>query len=414
ALLSKTDICILPVVLLLLAWWKNGHIRRREILSLIPWLFIGGILAGITIYIEHGTAGAQGPVFAFSVSQRLIIAGKDFWFYPFKLLWPHPLLEVYPSWDVGHILPTDWMFGGTALGILVILWLLRKKIGRGVFTSVAFYGITISPLLGFISFSAMIYTFVTDHYQYLACIGIIVLVVELAANGFEKLGEKFAGGSVEHHLWRPAVLATGALLLELSVLTWTQCQLYKSPSAIWENVLTYDQNSWLALDQRGYYEYQMGDIKDAEQDERRAYQITGGNNFVADGTLGLFLLNTQNDYREGVPLLVQSLKINPYQPVCVTLLAYCYEHQGMINNALLLLKDGLNLMPNDPALNISMGEFLESQGQHQAALDHFKKALRYEPMNAACLLDVARVLEKSGREQEAKAEYAKAMEFNTK
>ncbi|HMD55737.1 MAG TPA: hypothetical protein VKJ65_14415, partial [Phycisphaerae bacterium] len=164
ALLSKTDICILPVVLLLVAWWKNGHIRRREILSVIPWLLIGGLLACLTIYIEHGTAEATGPAFTFSLSQRVIIAGKDFWFYPFKLLWPYPLLAVYPRWDVDHISMVDWLFPIMAFCIPTLLWLGRKKIGSGPFSAVAYYGIAILPVLGFTSFYTMIYTFVADHY----------------------------------------------------------------------------------------------------------------------------------------------------------------------------------------------------------------------------------------------------------
>src|SRR5271170_784038 len=115
ALLSKTDICTLPVVLLLLAWWKRGRVTRIEILSVIPWLLIGVLLACLTISIEHGNAGAHGQIFDFSLSQRVIIAGKDFWFYPFKLLWPYPLLAVYPRWDIDHIQAWDYLFPFTAL-----------------------------------------------------------------------------------------------------------------------------------------------------------------------------------------------------------------------------------------------------------------------------------------------------------
>ncbi|HTV48981.1 MAG TPA: tetratricopeptide repeat protein, partial [Phycisphaerae bacterium] len=420
ALLAKTDICTLPAALLLVAWWKQGRITRAEILSVIPWLLVGALLACMTIYIEHGTAGALGPAFGFSLEQRLIIAGKDFWFYPLKLFWPHPLLAVYPRWDVDHFTPADWVFPAAALAAPVVLWLLRKKIGCGPFTAVAYYAITISPVLGFTSFYTMIYTFVADHYQYLASIGIIVLVVESAAAGWERLrgylkkieAEKNTTGLI---LWgnRPGpMIAASALLLELGVLTWGQSQLYRKPTDIWNYVLSYHPNSWLALEQVGLYNLQAGDIKDAEEYEEQAMAVTGGENFFVDANLAYLYVRAYNDISDAIPFLEQSVRLNPYQAYNIYSLATFYEQLGQMNKASALLNYGLKLMPRDSQLHRAMGEYYARIGQPDAAITEFRAALDYTPDDVPVMYDLAIILANTGRQNEAFNECQRILTFD--
>ena len=56
------------------------------------------------------------------------------------------------------------------------IYFLRRYVGRSVEVAAAFFVATLSPVLGFIMLYTFRYTFVADHYQYLACIGPIALV----------------------------------------------------------------------------------------------------------------------------------------------------------------------------------------------------------------------------------------------
>ncbi|HMD53307.1 MAG TPA: hypothetical protein VKJ65_02010, partial [Phycisphaerae bacterium] len=241
ALLSKTDVCTFPVILLLIVWWKRNAINKQEILGVVPWLVLGLAAAAMTIFVEHGQAGANGENFKFSLIQRIVIAGKDLWFYPQKLLWPHPLLEVYPRWNVDHLAPWDYLFPLSALGVFILLFLLKKKIGRGPFIATAFYAITLSPLLGFISFYTMKYTFVADHYQYIPCIGLIVLILEPVArflNGLSirKSLERFSPAVRQIIAYGPAAILCVVLLGVLGSVTYAQSKIYSPPVNVWLNV----------------------------------------------------------------------------------------------------------------------------------------------------------------------------------
>src|SRR5271170_3076423 len=358
ALLAKTDTCTLPVVLLLLTWWNNGKITRQELQALAPWFCLALVFAAITIHMEHELADVWGPAFTFDISKRLMIVGMNLWFYPFKIIWPHPLLEIYPRWNIDQISPGQWVFPISAAAVPVILWFLRKKIGRGPLMAVAYYGITILPVLGFTSFYTMVYTFVADHYQYLACIGIIVLVTESAACGFELLNKHWTrknfptgaeAGSNRSYWpsWLPAGAASIALLATLGTLTYMQSNLYNPPEKLWQNVLNNDKTSWQARLQLAALDAFNHNTLEAYNKMIDAISQPGGQNYLALNFLGLFYLNTEHDYQSAAELLGDSLNLNPYQSVVICEMAQCREKLGQTDQAIKDIKSGLVLMPND-------------------------------------------------------------------
>ena len=56
--------------------------------------------------------------------------------------------------------------GGGALALL--LWLLRERIGRGPLAGALYFALTLGPVLGFVDFGYLRYSFVADRFQYLA------------------------------------------------------------------------------------------------------------------------------------------------------------------------------------------------------------------------------------------------------
>ena len=57
-----------------------------------------------------------------------------------------------------------------------MIYFARRFVGRSVEVAAVFYVATLSPLLGFIMLYTFRYTFVADHYQYVACLGPVALV----------------------------------------------------------------------------------------------------------------------------------------------------------------------------------------------------------------------------------------------
>jgi tetratricopeptide (TPR) repeat protein len=267
ALFSKTAACFLPPVLLVMIWWKRGRVTLREIALSLPLFIMALGLGAFTAHLEHSRVGAIGPEFDFSFLQRIVIAGDAVCFYIGKLFWPDPVMQIYPRFDIiargagGHIGQPILYLGPIVAGaIAVVLFLLRKKITRGPLAAYLFFLAGLFPVMGFINYYTMIYTFVADHYQYLAGAGMIVLAVEtglwilrrVAAlrsepQGFPVYkGAKAAGQLVEAQAERQRFmrlagsLLFGGLILSIGVLAFGDSSLYQDPRDLWSHNAKYN------------------------------------------------------------------------------------------------------------------------------------------------------------------------------
>lgn len=233
-LLSKTAVCTLPVAILVILWWKDRWRDKEIVLRLIPWFIIAFIIGMVTVHVEHTSVGTHGADWRFTIGQRILIAGHAFWFYIIKLLWPHPLLMIYPRWHLGNSVGYIWAIAAVAL--FAFLWSMRDRMGRGPMAAMLFYLITIGPVLGFITFYTQLYSFVADHYQYLACIGPMVLAGELIYWLADKAGQ-----------WKHAVALAGAtvLLVVLGWISFNQSKLYDLDYTLWHYVYEHNRNSFI-------------------------------------------------------------------------------------------------------------------------------------------------------------------------
>ena len=157
----------------------------------------------------------------------------------------------YPRWNIDA---TDiWQYAWPAefRMVLVCAWLLRKRLGRGVVTALLFFPAMLFPMLGFFSLYTFVYTFVADHYQYMASIGPIALVAGIAATAYRRSGEntKFI-----------IVSAVGVLLITLGALTWQQCEAYKNSDTLWADTLKKNPDSWLGARANRLFALQSGEI----------------------------------------------------------------------------------------------------------------------------------------------------------
>ncbi|MEZ4652389.1 MAG: hypothetical protein R3E12_01985 [Candidatus Eisenbacteria bacterium] len=170
ALLSKSVTCTLPVVLGLLLWWKHGRVHWRQVSQLGVLLLIGALSGALTVWVERTVVGAEGDEFALTVADRLLVAGRAAWFYAGKLLWPHPLVFNYPRWVLDPHSIVQLLFPLATVAVLAVLWFGRTRWGRGPLVAVLCFLVTLAPALGFFDVYPMRYSFVADHFQYLASI----------------------------------------------------------------------------------------------------------------------------------------------------------------------------------------------------------------------------------------------------
>ena len=87
ALMTKTVTATLPAAMLVVFWWQRGRLAwRRDVLPLVPWFALGASAGLFTAWVESTPRliGAQGPHYALTLPQRLLLAGRVPWFYAWK------------------------------------------------------------------------------------------------------------------------------------------------------------------------------------------------------------------------------------------------------------------------------------------------------------------------------------------
>src|SRR6266403_6421220 len=177
ALSAKTTACTLPAALFLILWLQKKAINWKRIFEILPFLVLGLAMGLLAMWWERYHQGTSRAAITFlSPIERVLVASRAVLFYLSKLIWPSNLTFIYPKWTISpeHLLDYVWLVA--AIAVCMAIYWLRRSTGRSVEVAAAFLGATLSPVLGFIMLFTFRYTFVADHYQYLACIGPIALV----------------------------------------------------------------------------------------------------------------------------------------------------------------------------------------------------------------------------------------------
>src|ERR1700693_1151151 len=279
ALSAKSTACTLPAALLLILWLQRKRINWERILQVVPFFLVGLGMGLVTIWWERYHQGTRGALFALGPAERILIASRAVWFYLGKLIWPSRLTFIYPRWTISpaHLLDYIWLLA--AVGLCVVIYFARRYVGRGVEVAAAFFVATLSPVLGLIMLYTFRYTFVADHYQYLASIGPIAL----ASAGVVSLAGTFKVG-------RPLIFGAAVTLVgTLAALTWRQSAMYADLEALWRTTLARNPDCWMAQINLGAVLSQKGEIDEAIAHYRAALQLQPDFTY-ADFNLGMGLL----------------------------------------------------------------------------------------------------------------------------
>ncbi len=263
ALLSKSMTATLPASFFLIFWWMSGKFEKRKALEMLPLLTLGLGAAAFTTYYEHHLVRAEGNVWMFSMPERIMIAGRAFWFYLAKLFCPSSLSFIYPRWPAPSHSYYLLAYPIAALGFLGLLAYGRRWWGKLPFACLLFFTISLSPAMGLTSFYFMRYSFVADHFQYLAAIGPIALAGWVIARGFEKLGIS---------LKAPAGIFVLFLLCgNLALAANRECRKYVDSFHLWQHTLALNPNSaiahhnmGIALSERGRWNEAIAHLRTAE------------------------------------------------------------------------------------------------------------------------------------------------------
>ena len=197
------------------------------------------------------------------------------------------------------------------------------------------------PALGFFNVFPMLYSFVADHFQYLASAGLIALISAAMA------------GSLK----RPVFVAvSGAILLTLGALTWKQGAVYKDLETLWRDTLSKNPACWMAHVNLGKILSSRGESAEAVFHYQRALTIWPGD-AGARNNLAIELANA-----------------------------------GQMDAAIGQFQEAIRLWPNYVEARCNLAILLTGQGRTQEAVSQYRQVLQIRPDHALARNNLNRLL----------------------
>jgi tetratricopeptide (TPR) repeat protein len=398
ALCAKTTACTLPAALLLILWLKEKPVTRRRLAEVTPFLALGIGMGLLTVWWERYHQGTQGTPFAMGLMDRMLVASRALWFYAGKLLWPVNLMFNYPRWTISAANPAAYAWLLATAGLGAAIWRVRRHAGRGVEVAVLFFVATLGPVLGFIMLYTFLYSFVADHYQYVACLG----PVALFSAGLAKL----AGCWKRRRPWLEAMVCAGLLLL-LGTLTWRQCKMYADTETLWRTTLDRNPVSWMACNNLGFALVPQGRADEAIVQYQKALAIKP-DYAEAHNNLGATLFQ-KGQTNEAIAQYQMALAIKPDFAEAHYNLGNALLQKEKVDEAIVHYQKALaNEFDNAEAHN-SFGSALLQKGRLDEAIIQFQKALAIKPGHAEAHDNLGNALFQKGQTDEAVAQYQMAI-----
>jgi protein O-mannosyl-transferase len=392
ALLSKTVTATLPALLLVVFWWQRGSLGlRRDVAPLAPWLAVGAGFGALTAWTERALVGARGPEFHFTIVERGLVAGRAVWFYLGKLVWPVDLAFIYPKWEMSGQTWWQYLYPAGVVALVAVLWFWRRRTRAPLAAMLWFCG-SLVPALGFVNVYPFRYSFVADHFQYLASIGIITLFTGAVA--------ALVGRLRRPARWMPATAVV--ILVPLAALTWRQSHDYTDAETLYRATIARSPSSFMALNNLAVLELPTS-VEQAKAHLEAALKYNP-DYAEAHNNLGL-ALQVLGRLDEAAAEHAAALRLEPGFADAHDNLGAVWQKMGRLQDAAAQYAEAIRLRPGRAEAHGNLGNALLLQGHPEEAVPRYREALRIDPALADIRFNLATALQRTGRNEQATAEY---------
>jgi protein O-mannosyl-transferase len=364
ALLSKTAVVMLPVVLLLLAWWRRGKVGWSDVLRTVPFFALSLVFGLVTMSFQHAHVLSKMPARTDGFVAHLLAAGWVPWFYLSKAILPINLAMTYTKWNFNPLRWDSYVPGTMLVSSFALFWWKRHTWGTPFLFGLGYFLVMLFPVLGFIDQSFYRATLVADHWQYYSIVGVIALVVA----GAQKVCRDFGKRGREI-----GFLASATILVMMGTACWMRADVYRDDESLWLDDLKKNPTSWLA-------HYNLG---------------------VAAGKAGRV--------EEAIGHYSQTLRLSPNYNEARNNLGVALAEAGDLDGAIIKFRESLRLFPGNAEAHNNLGLALARQGHSQQAVPCYEEAVRLRPNYVVAHMNLATALVQLGRTNDAVNHYEYAL-----
>ncbi len=407
ALLSKSIVMTLPLVLVLLdlyplgrLQWRWGAWRETSVRAVLqeklPYLGLG--LAGaITSYWAVASNHYLTGVDKYGWPARIAMTGYSLWFYLEKTVLPLALSPLYELPAVVNPLEPRFLLSGiVVVAISLALLALHRRWPAGLAVWVH-HGLILGPVSGIVHAG---FQLAHDRYSYLSCLGWALLVG--AAVG--RIARAAATGAVGPWVARAAAAVAAVWILALGTLTWYQIQVWRDTETLWRYAVEFDPGCSICQSNLGVAFYRRNLVPLAKERYELALALRP-DRLRVHSNLGL-ALGSMGEVEPAMRHLGIALARYPNDPDILTNTAFALLAQHRHSEAMPLLERAQRIKPNYFPVLANLGAALAETGQPDAGLLYLLRARDLRPDEPLVRLNLARAYLAIGQTDAARKEYA--------
>ena len=405
ALLCKTSVVMLPLILLGHAGWRRGRITRRDLVATLPFFLLALGFGAVTVAFQRQRAIAGVDLQAGGLVLRSAAAGGAAVFYFCRGFFPLAWAPIYPRWSgqtLGGISFLPWAVLA-ASGAWLGLRSARAAVARTAAFGLGFSLLNVVPILGIIPMAYDRISLISDHLAYVSLLGYAALLGAAAQWlwGWSQLGKTSARLG----------LAAGALLL----IFWAdqsrqEARVFHDERAFWAYALARNPASWTAENNLGKILLSQGRKAEAEPHFRAALRLNPAD---AEAHFNLALILTANRrWDESLAHDRVALQLRPNFPEARRALGNTLLQAGRLEEAIPELEAALRLRPEYAEARADLGVTYASLGRLSAGIEELNTAVRLQPLSVDAHNNLGVTLLRNGQMRAAAAEFRAALRLN--
>jgi tetratricopeptide (TPR) repeat protein len=376
SLLSKPAAIILPLVLLLLDYWKGRQLSLKLIWEKIPFFVLALLFGIITIKIQ--SAKAIAGLDLYPLWARPLFACYVIMIYILRFFIPYPLSAFHPypqPHDLGWPVMISPLF---IIALLVFVWYNRKN--KLVVFSMFFFVVNLLLVLQVLSIGT---TIVSERYTYVPYIGLAFL--------FSMWLNKYENAPAKILRW----MVPATITVAFGALTFQRTQVWKDSGTLWDNAIAHYPNAPQPRTSRANYTLKLPITNSAQREAYFKQSLEDCNVAIkANSNHGPayenreYIYFNQGKYKEAIVDATTLTKLEPNNHLGYAIRGASYSRLNDPEKALADLNKSLSIQPNNEFALDNRASLLYNYYQKYAeALADFTRAITLNPQQGSYYLN---------------------------
>lgn len=369
SLLSKPAAIVLPLVLLLLDFWKGRKITWGVIAEKIPFFLCSIAFGIITVMIQ--SSSAMIGLHVFSIKARLYFACYVLMTYFYRFFVPYPLsaFHNFPlTNDPGYAILLSPIFIAV---LIAAFWFFRKN---KVFVFGMLFFIT--NLLLVLQILSIGLTIVSERYTYVPYIGLAFTVAMLVSR-IKIISPKLIMG------------AASLFILILGIMTFQRTKVWKNSGTLWTDALKYAPNAPYARTNRANYLSKLALRSDQKPFADSIYKVAFEDcrialsvwpNHAPAFEYRAYMHLDRGEFNEALADANELVRLKPQYRPAYDIRATAYFKTGQPEKALEDYKKCTQLSSNDHRSFYNVGLILYSFKRYDEAIPNLSRAISIRPL----------------------------------